>query len=103
MGEFNKKVGKQIPKDEADKLIKRWKEKKHKTNSSFFGADIISSLLSKPGATGIRIHYGLDDQGNMQPVLTPEYDETTLTAQTQDEDPGTYADSSLGCPPYCPK
>jgi hypothetical protein len=105
MSEFNKKVGKEIAKAEAEKLINNWKKKGHKTHSNFFGSELILRFLNKPGAVGIRIHYGEDDEAHMKPVITPEIDSSvasTDTLKSTDGD-GTYGNTSLGCPPYCPK
>jgi hypothetical protein len=93
---FNKKVGKDIPKDKADKLMKNWNDKGHKTKSNFFGSDLIQKFLNMDGCVGIRIHYGLDEEGNMQPVITPEVEDSGKQRQSQ-----VFGDSSLGCPPYC--
>ncbi len=102
MAEFNKHVGKFIDKEKAEKQIKNYKKLKLKTDSSFFGSDIIQDLINAPGAIGIRIHYAMDDEGYMQPVLTAEYNDSAPAKASTDQST-TYADASLGCPPYCPK
>jgi len=101
---FSKKTGHAIPKNAADEAIKRWADKGHHTKSSFFGSDIIQKLLDEPGSVGIRIHYGLDELGYMQPILTSQTEESI--------DPETHAkiyldggkimaNASSQCPPYC--
>jgi hypothetical protein len=106
MSEFNKHVGKKISKEKAEGFIKNWKKTKIKTEKSFFGADVISEMLNRGDVVGIWINYGMDDEGYMKPVLTPQFDTsktTTLSADktaTKLDDP---VDESLGCPPYCPK
>lgn len=99
MSEFNKKVGKDIPKSEADHLAKRWKDTKPKTYSNFFGSDILERYLKMPNVVGLRFHYGLNEKGEMQPFITPEVDSSSAERQTSNE---VFGDSSLGCPPYCP-
>jgi hypothetical protein len=98
MSEFNKKVGKHIDKEKADKMMTNWKKFGLKTQSSFFGSDIINELLnSDPNVVGLSINYALDDDGNMQPVLTPVIESGSNAKAT------TFGDSSLPCPPYCTK
>jgi hypothetical protein len=97
MSEFNKQVGKKVSKDEADKLKKNFKKLGLRTESSFFGSDRINEILNTPGAIGLRITYGMDDEGNLQPVITAELSEISASLDT------VYMDASLPCPPYCPK
>jgi len=113
MSTFNKQVGKSIDKSKEEKLKTNWKKTKILTESSFIGADIIASLLNKPGAVGIRIYYGMDDEGNMAPVFfacdsngKPITTETvtseiaTLSAST-DATSGGGVNASIPCPPAC--
>jgi hypothetical protein len=93
---FNKKVGKKIDKEKADKQISNWKKFGLKTQSNFFGLDVINELIATPGCIGIRIHHALDDEGNMQPVLTPEVEDAQAKAKAE-----TFYDASYPCPPYC--
>lgn len=103
MSDFNKHVGKRIPKDEADKLMERWKRYGLKTQSSFFGSDLLNSFLQQDNVIGLRINYGLDKDGHMAPVLTPVFgsDDAALktASSTKLEE---YGDASFPCPPYCP-
>jgi len=101
MSTFNKQVGNFIDKTKEEKLKSNWKKAKLKTESTFVGSDIINKLLSTPGAVGLRIYYGMDDEGNMQPIFfaSDENGSPMLASTTSDSG----ADATLACPPYCPK
>lgn len=100
MSLFNKKVGKKIPKEEATRHIDNWKKKSNiKTHSSFFGSDVINEILATSGCVGIRIHYGLDQEGNLTPILTPEVDQG-VAEKASETGMNTY-NASVNCPPYC--
>jgi hypothetical protein len=109
MSTFNKQVGKIIDKTKEEKLRSNWKKTKILTQSSFVGADIINQLLSKTGAVGLRIYYGMDDEGNMQPIffasddkgnpIVPSKSKTSSVETTNDDSGG--ADASVPCPPFC--
>jgi hypothetical protein len=107
MSDFNKHVGKFIDKSKAEKLKSNWKKTKIATQSSFVGTDIITELLAKPGAVGLRIFYGVDDDGNMAPVFYAADAEGRVISGTQKSASASLlddgADASLACPPYCPK
>jgi len=114
MSTFNKQVGKPIDKSKEEKLKANWKKTKILTQSSFLGSDIIISLLNKPGAVGLRIYYGMDDEGNMAPVFfacdsagKPIITETTsseagaLSTSTDTANGGGGVNASVPCPPVC--
>lgn len=105
MSTFNKEVGKSIDKAKEEKLRNNWKKTKIVSQSSFVGADIINRLLTTPGAVGLRIYYGMDDEGNMQPVFYASDEKgrpiTSSLAKTSDDSGGT--DATLVCPPHCPQ
>jgi hypothetical protein len=104
MSHFNKQVGKHIDREKSDKLRKNWKAKGIVTESSFIGSEIIMNLLSRPGAVGLKICYGLDDEGNMQPVLFGCDDKGNAIHVSEGKDGGSAsggADASIPCPPYC--
>jgi hypothetical protein len=113
MSNFGRHVGKIINRAKAKKLKENWKKTKILTESSFVGADILLKLLERPGAVGVRICYGMDDAGNMQPLLyacdangkivisSVAGISLHLDVETNDDsDDGS--DASLPCPPYCP-
>ena len=73
----------------------------------FFGFRIISRILALPGCKGIRIYYGLDDQGKKQLLLVgTDSDGADLLPATDalmDTEPNIIGDVSFPCPPYCGK
>lgn len=112
MSTFNKQVGKPIDKTKEDKLRSNWKKNKILTDSSFVGSDVIIALLNKPGAVGLKIYYGMDDEGNMQPIFfacdsngdaikSKTTTETSSSALSAADDGGV--DASVPCPPVCGK
>lgn len=71
MAKFTKDSGKFISLSDGAKLTKEYRidqteRKKHvdPIMSQFFGLDRINQLLSQEGATGLRIYYGLDVDGD---------------------------------------
>lgn len=104
MSIFNKHVGKAIDKAKEDKLRSNWKKTKINTQSSFVGSDILTQLLNTPGAVGLRIFYGMDDEGNMQPIFFPCDESGNPITSSNASKMGTAsgADATLACPPYCP-
>lgn len=105
MSEFNRQVGKFIDKTKSEKLKANWKKTKISSESSFVGSDIINKLLNTPGSVGLRIYYGMDEEGNMQPIFFAS-DENgrpiKTSASASDEEFGG-ADATMVCPPYCPR
>lgn len=102
MSIFNKQVGKIIDKVKEEKLKSNWKKTKIMTQSSFVGSDILTQLLNKPDAVGLRLYYGLDDEGKLQPIFYAcDASGNPITSSTTTEGDGG-ADASLPCPPYCP-
>ena len=106
MSDFNKHVGARIDKSKQEKLRSNWKKTNIKTQSCFIGSDAITNLLTQPGAVGLRIYFGLDDEGNLQPIFfasdaegSPIKQPATLSGDGQDGG----IDASVPCPPYCPK
>jgi hypothetical protein len=111
MSEFNKKVGKIIDRAREKKLAENWRKTKIVTQSSFVGADILLKLLQRPGAVGLRIQYGMDDDGNMHPVffacdaggrIINTVSERVSSLLDPEDGESDGADASLPCPPYCP-
>lgn len=105
MSIFNKHVGKHIDKAKTDKLIGNWKKSGIKTQSSFVGSDIINQLLQTDKAVGLRIYYGLDDEGNMQPVFyAADENGKIIRSSAEGKDAATEpagVDTTIPCPPYC--
>ncbi len=64
------------------------------TKGHFFGKDILQDILDQEGCMGIRMYYGLDEDGNKELVLVgADADENDLTALV--------ADLSMPCPGVC--
>lgn len=60
----------------------------------FFGKDIINEILNQEGCMGIRIYYGLDEDGNNQLVIVgADSDENDML--------DIVADLSRPCPNVC--
>ncbi len=60
-----------------------------------FGKNAIQAILNQTGATGIRIYYGLDDNGVKQLVVTG------VNSSGNDMYEGLLAERSLYCPDDC--
>ena len=66
------------------------------TIAHFFGKDIIEDILEQTGCKGIRIYYGIDDEGGKELILVgADSDEDDMTSLV--------ADLSLPCPNTCSK
>jgi hypothetical protein len=90
------KPGKPISKDEFEKMRKAYDSKNpKKTKSVLYSLESVQRVLSTPGVAGLRIFYGIDDDGNDTVMLAPT-DATGATMYTTLEDRGQL------CPPYCP-
>lgn len=62
--------------------------------ASFYGKDHIQALLNQTGAMGIRIYYGIDNQGEKQMVL--------VAADANGNDIlGLTLEQGYPCPKYC--
>jgi hypothetical protein len=75
------------------------------TQSHYFGRNVIDQILAQGGCTGLRVHYGLDDQGNKVLIISgvDSQGENMLPLSPTAQD-GEYilADMSLPCPNVCP-
>ncbi|MGX5819159.1 hypothetical protein ACWKWU_13230 [Chitinophaga lutea] len=120
MSKFGKDSGKFLSLVQGAKLTKAYRfdqtdRKKHTDPilSAFFGVEKINALLNKPGATGLRIYYGLDVDGDGKRdkkfLLTacdasgndilPSTDHTLAKDAPAEEILGT----DIYCPYDCPK
>jgi hypothetical protein len=110
---FSKDVGKPISKVKHKEALANWKKTGIVTKCNFFGADVFTRLLSLPGAVGITIFHGMDDKGNMQPLLfATDVNGNTIVppapagavfalTDSDESDSGGY-NASMTCPPHCP-
>ncbi|MCR9171794.1 MAG: hypothetical protein NXI10_04840 [bacterium] len=70
------------------------KQNPGETKGHFFGKDILQDILDQEGCMGIRMYYGLDQDGNKELVLVgADANENDLTSLV--------ADLSLPCPGVC--
>ena len=64
--------------------------------SAFYGRDLLEALLAQPGSMGIRVYYGLNEDGIQELVL--------VSADADENDNlNLIVDKSIKCPPRCPK
>jgi hypothetical protein len=67
---FSCQAGEEIGYEKGAKMVKtHFDQNNEEMNHHFIGRDIIEAILAQPGATGITILPGIDQQGNAQPVL----------------------------------
>ena len=92
---FNGTEGGSISLTAGAALTKEYRKKNPgATKGHFFGKDILHQLLNQQGCEGIRMYYGLDEDGNKELVLVgADADENDLTALV--------ADLSMPCPGVC--
>ncbi|MFA9210674.1 MAG: hypothetical protein ACEQR5_02520 [Moraxellaceae bacterium] len=63
--------------------------------SAFYGRDLLEALLAQPGSMGIRVYYGLNEDGIQELVL--------VSADADENDNlNLIVDKSIKCPPRCP-
>lgn len=92
---FNGTEGAPIGIDEAAQLTANWRN----TNpgqaiAHFIGRDNVEALLNQEGAMGIRIYYGISDDGEMKPIF--------VAASSDENDMLDLAiDFTLPCPNRC--
>ncbi|MGB3181601.1 MAG: hypothetical protein WBB45_09440 [Cyclobacteriaceae bacterium] len=115
---FNSDIGEMINPGKANKWTKDWKEKHADgTESVFFGKENIQTLLATPGATGIRIHFAINDEGKETLILIPadkngnniilsgkgnRSNKNNLTDLSDVEDASaSILNGGAGCPPKC--
>jgi hypothetical protein len=94
---FNGTEGGQITLSTGSALTAEYRaQNPGETKGHFYGKDILNDLLDQSGCMGIRIYYGIDDDGNKELVLVgadqAECDMTDLVA-----------DLSVPCPNRCGK
>ena len=61
----------------------------------YIGKNIINSILAQTGCVGIRMYYGIDTNGDKQPVFVG------VNASGNDMTSGIIADRTLPCPTAC--
>lgn len=65
--------------------------------AQFVGKEKIMAILDQEDCVGIRIYYGLDDDGKKNLILVG------ATADENDMEEGVLVERLLQCPPFCPQ
>lgn len=65
------------------------------TLGHYFGGDAISAILAQEGCVGVRIYYGLKDDGTEQLIIVG------VDAYENDMTSGLLAEKSILCPNQC--
>lgn len=92
---FNGTEGAPIDINEAAQLTSNWRNANpNQPIAHFIGKDNIEALLNQGDAMGIRIYYGLNDDGVMKPIF--------VAASSDENDMLELAiNSTLPCPNRC--
>ena len=63
-------AGEEVGYETGAKMVKNYYDKNNRTTAtSFLGKDMLESILAQPGAVGISVLNGLNEQGQPQPVV----------------------------------
>jgi hypothetical protein len=105
---FNSAVGDPIDLATAKAWAANYREKNPgDTKGHFFGFEIIQQILSEAGCVGIRMYYGIDENGKKQIMLVGvDSDGENLVPLEgnflMEGEGNIIADASFPCPDYCP-
>jgi len=81
---------------DAKALIEAYRSRHpDEVRAHYFGKEIIANILNQRDCVGIRIHYGVDERGAKQLVVTG------VTPDGHDLFEGVLGEKSWPCPPYC--
>lgn len=110
-----KHIGNKMDKSKAKKWVKNYQKANPKSdhNGSLYGKDILEKLCSYPGAEGLWIFKGLNDDDEECFVLFPADDKGNILERKQIKSLGAAssmkngdedlpADNGEKCPPFCP-
>ena len=108
---FHRAVGAAIPSEITLQWVEAYQRQyPSEVRSHFFGRDVLELLLSLPDCEGISLQRGLNDAGEAVLVLVPLDREgrrlpgdASLNAVTNSATGFFSVDSSILCPPNCPK
>lgn len=91
---MNLNAGSPISPSEAREMIERFKtERPSGLDSYYFGNEIIKKVLDSPGASGIRIHNGVNGSGEQVMILEP--------LNATEGEATTWGEFGQACPPFC--
>lgn len=105
---FNGKEGRPITLGTAKRWTKRYRDDNPgAVKAHFFGKDNILKILQESGdeCMGLRIYYGIDDDGNKKLLLvgaTSNQNNILPKEDGKDAPAGSIYDDTKDCPPYCP-
>jgi hypothetical protein len=103
---FTAKAGKLITLDVVGNLIAGYRAanegKKGVVDSIFFGKEKLMDLLTKPGATGLRLHFGIDEKGEQKIIIFPAGENGANMSVKNAEGFEVGLDWGLPCPHLCP-
>jgi hypothetical protein len=104
---FNSAVGDPIDLATAKSWAANYREKNPgDTKGHFFGFEIIQQILNEAGCVGIRMYYGIDENGKKQIMLVGvDSDGENIIPNGENflDGEGIVADASWPCPDYCPE
>ncbi|MCI0707458.1 MAG: hypothetical protein L0Y80_08255 [Ignavibacteriae bacterium] len=83
--------------DQASKQTRRYRESrpKHGIKGGYFSRTAFEKILAQANCVGIRVYFGLHEDGTPTMVLAG------VTEDGNDIDQGLLSDDHLPCPPYC--
>lgn len=92
---FNGREGGQITLSEGADMTAKYRDNNpNELKGHFFGKDILKQILNQEGCMGIRMYYGIDDDGEKALVI--------VGADTNEDDiTDLVADISMPCPNRC--
>jgi hypothetical protein len=94
---FNGTEGKIVTLSEASEWTENYRDTipEGGIKGHFFGKDLLDEILKQPGCMGIRIYYGMEDDGTKNLVLVG------ADANEEDMEDGVILERSVKCPPNC--
>lgn len=94
---FNGTEGEVIGLDKASEWTANWRQMKNDSDSNafFFGREKIKEILNQPDCMGIRIYFGVNDDGEKALILVG------AEANEDDQIDGLIIDKAVPCPTMC--
>lgn len=94
---FNGSEGSAISLETAAAITKKYRdENPDGVQSAFYGREMLEALLAQPGSMGIRVYYGLNEDGSQELVLVS-------SDADENDNLNLILDKAHKCPPRCPK
>tara|TARA_R110002072_G_scaffold303135_2_gene495231 strand:+ start:20887 stop:21198 length:312 start_codon:yes stop_codon:yes gene_type:complete len=93
---FNGTEGKKISLKDGGKWTSNYRKSKSEgdPNGHTFGKDILNNILNQEGCVGIRMYYGIDDDGEKILILAG-------VKANEDDITDLIVDKSVSCPSRC--